>query len=547
MEELEGNVVDVRNNRIYSGRLGIMNGLIEFVEETGAECDHYLSPGFIDAHIHIESSMLCPSRFAEAVVPHGTTAVVTDPHEIANVMGVPGIDYMIKDASGVPLNVYFTAPSCVPATPFETAGAEIGAKEIEALLARPEVVALGEMMNYPGVINEVPEVMAKLEAAKAAGKPVDGHAPMLSGPELKRYIDAGISTDHECTTADEAREKAKLGMRIMLREGSASKNLKALAPVAMEFDDCFLVSDDKHPEDLSGGHINAILRTAVDAGIEPLRAIRMVTLNPSEHYKLGRGVLEKGKPADIVEFDNLKNFNVNRVFIDGKMVAGSGSCRFPTHPLQTTSTIPIARKKTEEFQIKVPLETGEEARVRIIEVIPDNIITKERIETMKVEDGLLNTDPENDILKLAVINRYGDTPAAAAFIRGFGLKKGAICASVAHDSHNIIAVGADDTTLSRVVNRVIGNEGGFAVTDTTGDEILSLELPISGLMSPESADAVAGKLRTLQEKTRELGSELASPFLTLSFMALLVIPELKLSDKGLFDGRSFKFVDIIIK
>ncbi|UCH89584.1 MAG: adenine deaminase, partial [Thermoplasmata archaeon] len=330
--ELEGNIVDVAAKRTFPGRLVTGNGIIKSIEETNKDYSTYLAPGFIDAHIHIESSMLCPSRFAEAVVSHGTTSVVADPHEIANVMGLAGIDYMIKDTEAVPLKVYFTAPSCVPATPFETSGAVLGVSEIESLLARPEVVALGEMMNFPGVINEVPEVMAKLEAAKRAGKPIDGHAPMLSGSDLEKYVAAGISTDHECVSLEEAREKAKLGMKIMLREGSATKNLAELAPLANEYDNCFIVSDDKHPEDLREGHLNSTLAKAVQLGIDPLKAVAMVTVNPAEHYKLDRGILAVGKPADIVELDSLESFSVRNVYIAGELSVEHGKPRFEVKP-----------------------------------------------------------------------------------------------------------------------------------------------------------------------------------------------------------------------
>lgn len=552
MVELEGNIINVKTNSITSGRIVVEDGLIKSIEENGKNYSNYLAPGFIDAHIHIESSMLCPSRFAEAVIPHGTTSVITDPHEIANVMGLAGIDYMIKDAERVPLNVYFTAPSCVPATPFETAGAVLGAEEIKVLLARPEVVALGEMMNFPGVVNDDEEVMAKLDAAKQAGKPIDGHAPMLSGADLKKYIDAGISTDHECTTLEEAHEKAKLGMRIMLREGSASKNMGALAPIAKEFDNCLLVSDDKHPEDLRTGHVDEILRKAVEYGIDPLRAVAMVTRNPGEHYRLGRGLLEQGLPADIIEFNNLRDFKVSRVYIGGKLWSENGANNFETMPIQTASTITVSTKKSEDFKIISPLGdqsgTGKKIgniKVRVIEIVPDSIITKELIESITPVKDALVPEPGRDILKLSVVNRYHDAEISSCFISGFGLKEGAVAASVAHDSHNIIAVGADDSALARAVNTVIGNQGGFVVTNATGKELMELKLPVAGLMSTEHYESVADKLKELQAAVSSMGSELTSPFLTLSFMALLVIPELKLSDKGLFDGRSFQFVDII--
>lgn len=543
----------MRNNRTFPGKIGVEDGKIKNIEETDKDYKTYLAPGFIDAHIHIESSMLCPSRFAEAVIPHGTTAVVADPHEIANVMGLAGIEYMIRDAGSVPLNVFFSAPSCVPATPFETAGAVLDAKDIEALLARPEVVALGEMMNFPGVVAEVPQVIAKLDAAKRAGKPIDGHAPMLSGSDLEKYVNAGISTDHECITLEEAREKAGLGMKIMLREGSASKNLQALAPLANEYDGCFLVSDDKHPEELREGHLNTTLVKAVALGIDPLNAVSMVTIKPAEHYKLNRGVLEAGMPADIVECDNLEDFKIHRVFIAGVLTAEQGKVTFTADPEVSANTINVPHKTANDFRIMIPCgslpdtnECSSEVRVRVIEIVPDNIITKERIESITPVNGAAEVDVDRDILKLAVVNRYSSAEAAKGFIYGFGLKKGAVAVSVAHDSHNIIAVGANDSALAKAVNTVITNQGGFAVVDDANDEIRDLKLPVAGLMSTGRAEIVAEQLKNLQSKITELGSTLKSPFLTLSFMSLLVIPELKLSDKGLFDGRTFQFVDIVV-
>jgi adenine deaminase len=556
MRILEGNIVDAKAVRTFPGTLGIEDGIIQFIEESDKNYSNYIAPGFIDGHIHIESSMLCPSRFAEAVVRHGTTSVVTDPHEIANVMGLSGIDYMRADAEHVPLQVFFTAPSCVPATPFETSGAVLGVEDIETLLARPEVVALGEMMNFPGVINEVPEVIAKLEAAKRAGKPIDGHAPMVTGADLEKYVGSGISTDHECTTVEEAREKAELGMKIMLREGSASRNLEALAPITSEFDNCFIVSDDKHPEDLLEGHLNSTLRKAVKLGIDPIKAIAMVTYNPAEHYGLGRGILAKGMPADIVELDNLADFNIKRVFISGELVAIGGLNSFDARPLQTTSTITVPRRRSEEFVVKIPGEQSgadsnlkAEYRVRVIEIVPDNIITKEAVETVVSKGDVIESDIERDILKVAVVNRYEAAEPAVGFIKGMGLKSGAMASSVAHDSHNIIAVGTDNSSISTAVNRVIANSGGLAVVSGSEDgeekEITSLQLPVAGLMSTDPVKSVINLLKYLQIKLEELGSKPASPFLTLSFMALLVIPELKLGDKGLFDGRTFQFVDLI--
>ncbi len=546
MLELKGNIVDVFENRIYAGKIRIQDGKIKHIKETDESCGTYLLPGFIDAHIHIDSSMLCPQRFAEAVVVHGTTAVVTDPHEIANVMGLSGIEYMIKDAGKVPLNVFFTAPSCVPATPFETTGAVLGGREIESLLSRPEIVALGEMMNVYGVINESEDVMAKIHAAKKAGKPVDGHAPLLSGSDLRKYINAGISTDHECTSLKEAREKAELGMKVMLREGSASKDLEALAPLAKEFDNCMLVSDDKDPKELQEGHLNTTLAKAVRLGIDPIRAVAMVTINPAKHYNLERGVLDIDMPADIVEVNNLEEFKVMRVYIDGKLAAKAGRIEFEPVPMGVLNSIKVPKRTADDFNVKLSSSKDSgDLNVRVIEIIPNNIITKERIEPMTPVNGILQAEPDRDILKLAVVNRYQPQDVSKGFIKGLGMKKGAIASSVAHDSHNIIVAGVSDSACAKAVNTVIANQGGFVVVDDRSTIMGELELPIGGLMSTKQANEVAQSLQVLHEQIKELGCDLASPLSTLSFMSLQVIPELKLSDKGLFDSRAFRFVNLI--
>jgi adenine deaminase len=544
MRELEGNIVDVHEYRIYAGKIRIQNGRITNIEEIDGSCKTYLLPGFIDGHIHIDSSMLCPQRFAEAVIPHGTTAVVSDPHEIANVKGLSGIEYMIKDAGKVPLNVYFTAPSCVPATPFQTTGAVLGVMDIGILLARQEIVALGEMMNVQGVINREEEVMAKIEAAKRAGKPIDGHAPLLSGTDLQDYISAGISTDHECTSFEEAREKAELGMEIMIREGSASNDLEALAPLAEEYDNCMLVSDDKDPKDLQEGHLDTTLAKAVSLGIDPIKAVSMVTINPAMHYNLERGRLEINMPADIVEVNNLREFKVRRVFIDGKVVADVDGITFEPVPGGLMSSIIVPQRTPEEFNIPSGKVSGD-LNVRVIEIIPGNIITRETIEPMVPVKGILQADPARDILKLAVVNRYRFQDVSKGFIKGLGMKRGAVASSVAHDSHNIIVAGATDVACAKAVNIVIANQGGFAVVDDETTMMGELKLPIGGLMSTKKAAEVAHGLNILNEKIEDLGCELPNPLSTLSFMSLEVIPELKLTEKGLFDGRLFRFVELI--
>jgi len=533
---VRGNIVNVFTEEIYPAEVIIKNNLIECVKPVKDKFKEYILPGFIDAHIHIESSMLTPSRFAEAVVPHGTTSVVSDPHEIANIMGIEGINYMINDAEGVPLRFFFTAPSCVPATSFETSGAVINAREINKLLERDEIVALGEVMNFPGVLEDDPEVIAKIKAAKKYGKPVDGHAPLLSGDELCKYIAAGISTDHECTVLEEATEKRKLGMKIMLRQGSSSKNLRDLIHAGGDF----IVSDDKHPEDLLKGHVNLMLKEAVESGLDPVEAIKMVTLNPASHYNLNNGLIAPGKDADIVIVDNLKNFNVKEVIISGKSVARNGNTLFSARPLTLKSTFKIDYKKPEDFEIKSP---NKEETVRVIEVIEGQLLTEESEAALKVTEGNIQPDIKEDVLKITVLERYGGNQMTNAFIRGFGLKTGAIGSSVAHDSHNIIAVGTSSQDIADAVNKLIENNGGLVVTSKGSS--YSLNLQIGGLMSTENAEEVALKLEALHNILLDQGCKLPSPFMSMSFLALLVIPKLKISDMGLFDVEKFEFVDII--
>jgi len=533
---VRGNIVNVFTEEIYPAEVIIKNNLIECVKPVKDKFKEYILPGFIDAHIHIESSMLVPSRFAEAVVPHGTTSVVSDPHEIANIMGIEGINYMINDAEGVPLRFFFTAPSCVPATPFETSGAVINAQEINKLLERDEIVALGEMMNFPGVLEDDPEVIAKIEAAKKHEKPVDGHAPLLSGKDLCKYIAAGISTDHECTVPEEVTEKRKLGMKIMLRQGSSSKNLRDLIHTCGDF----IVSDDKHPEDLLKGHVNLMLKEAVESGLDLVEAVKMVTLNPASHYNLNNGIIAPGKDADILIVDNLENFNVKEVIISGKSVARDGKALFSARPLTLKSTFEIDYKKPEDFEIKSP---NKEEKVRVIDVIEGQLLTEEAEAVLQVLDYKIKPDLENDILQIGVLERYGHNRITNAFVHGFGLKKGAVASSIAHDSHNIITVGTNSNDMANAVNKVIENKGGLAVASNGNNH--SLNLQVGGIMSTDNAGEVALKLEALHSILADQGCKLASPFMSMSFLALLVIPKLKISDMGLFNVEKFEFVDII--
>lgn len=536
MEFIRGNLLNVSTEEIYGAEIGFENGLIACVKPVNGNFNNLILPGFVDSHIHIESSMVCPSRFAEAVIRHGTTAVVADPHEIANVMGLNGINYMLEDASSVPLKMFLTAPSCVPATKFETSGGVITSEDIDALMRRPEVVGLGELMNFPGVIGHDPEVMEKMEVAKANKKPVDGHAPMLSGADLCNYVAAGISTDHESTTQAEALEKRRLGIKIMIREGSSAKNLKALADVGGDF----IVSDDKDPEDLIYGHVDKMLLKAFEYGIDPVKAIKMVTINPAEHYNLNIGSLVPGKAADMVIVDDIRKLQVKKVFINGKLVSQDGTLNFKVNPLKLESTFKSNLKTPADFN----LASDSPKTVRVVEIIEDQLITKSTTADLDIHDGNLMADLENDVLKLAVVERYGNNRMANGFIKGFNLKDGAMASSVAHDSHNIIAIGTNSEDIAKAVNTVITNNGGLSVVSKCG--VTDLKLPIAGLMSNRPAEEVAKDLTILKQLVNNLGSELSSPFMTMSFLALLVIPSLKISDMGLFDVEKFEFVELIL-
>jgi adenine deaminase len=538
---IEGNVVDVLAGRIFPGRIFHRNGIITRVEPVTGRFSGFLLPGFIDAHIHIDSSLLCPSRFAEAVVPHGTTAVITDPHEIANVSGLAGISLMREDAATVPLRVFFTAPSCVPSTPFETTGCSLGPGDVEALLRDVDVVALGEMMNYPGAIARNPEVMAKIQAARDAGKPIDGHAPMVTGEDLRTYVGLGISTDHECTSAAEALEKHALGMRILVREGSAARNLDALAPFAKEHDFC-LVSDDRIPPDLAAGHLDTSLARAVALGIEPLHAVRAVTITPAEHYRLPLGAIASGRMADIVKVRDLSGFSVEEVTIGGMPVARGGRPLFPVRPpLPPGKTFPVAPRRPADFSV---FAAGRSATVRVIVMVRDEIITGSETATLRVEGNRVLPDTDRDILLVSVVNRYRDSPVATGFVRGFGLKRGAMASSVAHDAHNILVIGSDPEEMAGAVNLLIRESGGLCYV--TGGTSVLLPLGFAGLMSTDPPEEVNLRLSLLHAETRKAGCGLSSPFMALSFLSLLVIPRLKIGDGGLFDVDAFRFIDPVL-
>ncbi len=537
--EIEGNLVDVERGIIYPAKVTFGKTIekVEKIEKPEKKYDSFIIPGLIDSHIHIESTMLCPSRFSEIAVAHGTTAVIADPHEIANVMGLNGVRYMNNDAI-TPMKIFFAAPSCVPATSFETSGAIIGPGEIEEMMKWSNVVALGEVMNFPGVIHNDEVVMKKIEIAKKAEKPIDGHAPLLRGEDLKKYVKAGISTDHECTTLEEAEEKARLGMKIIIREGSSSKNMKELVHLADDYE-CFFCTDDIHADDLQKGHINALLRKAISLGLEPIKAVQCATIFPARHYKLNCGVIKEGKDADMVIVENLDSFNIKKVFINGELIVEGVNLQFNVSPKELESTFHVSEKNENDFIIK---SENNEENVRTIKIMPDQLITKQETNKLKAILGDVQPDLSNDILKIFVVERYGKGNIGKGFVSGFRLRRGAIASSIAHDSHNIIVVGTNNKDIASAVNEVIQMKGGIAAV--CNNEKATLALPIAGLMTTETADSVKMKMHELHKFAKGLGCNLKAPFMTMAFMALLVIPELKLSDQGLFDVKEFKFVDL---
>ncbi|MBO9702159.1 MAG: adenine deaminase [Sporocytophaga sp.] len=534
---ITGNIIDIEGRRIYKGIIRLSGGRIENIEESAEVSDNkYILPGFVDAHVHIESSMLVPSEFARLAVLHGTVATVSDPHEIANVCGMEGVEFMVNNGKQVPFKFNFGAPSCVPATTFETAGDEISAKDIETLLKKPEIKYLAEMMNWPGVLFNDPVVYEKINIAKRLGKVIDGHAPGLKGEQAKQYISAGISTDHECFTAEEALDKLKYGMKILIREGSAAKNFEALIDLLNEHEDSIMFcSDDKHPDNLVIGHINELVKRALNKGIDLYKVLKAACINPVKHYKLEVGLLKTGDPADFIIIDNLKDFNILKTFINGELVAENQKSFIKQVPVTPINRFNTSQKKVSDF--KIASSTG---KSRVIEALDGQLITRSIETELPLENGYLQSIPEKDILKITVVNRYKEAIPAKAFIKGFGLKQGALASSIAHDSHNIVAVGVNDEEITKAVNEVINNQGGIsAVYD---GKLYSLPLPVGGLMSAEDGYVVADKYTELDKISKAMGSTLTSPYMTLSFMALLVIPSLKLSDLGLFDGDKFEFV-----
>lgn len=538
MEIIQGQLVDIHNKKIFSAEMIIENGWISEIREKEHQVKNFILPGFIDAHIHIESSMLVPSEFARMAVLHGTVATVSDPHEIANVLGKEGVHFMIENGKKVPLKFHFGAPSCVPATNFETAGAVIDAEDVKELLALPEIHYLTEMMNYPGVLNEDEEVLKKISYARKSNKPVDGHAPGLRGKEARKYIEAGITTDHECYTYEEAEEKLSLGMKVIIREGSAAKNFNALIDLLPQHhENMMFCSDDKHPDDLILGHINQLCARAVARGIDVFKVLKAACINPAEHYHMNVGLLKKGDPADFIVVKDLQEFEVLQTYIDGILVAENGTSKIPSVAFEKPNNFNISPKIPEDFKLPAT-----KAQIKVIEAVDGELITNELTLKPLEKQGNLISDTEADILKITVVNRYENKPPAVAFIKNFGLKKGAIASSVAHDSHNIIAVGTTDEEIGNAVNLIIENKGGICAVNKEDKKVLPL--PVAGIISDKNGWETGKLYQEIDAMAKELGSTLKAPFMTLSFMALLVIPDLKLSDKGLFSGKKFGFVNI---
>ena len=538
---VKGNIVDILNKRIFKGEVCVENGQISAIREVNYEVDNYILPGFVDAHIHIESSMVVPSEFAKIAVLHGTVATVSDPHEIANVLGVQGVDFMIENGKKVPLKFNFGAPICVPATSFESAGALINANDIKLMMENPDINYLAEMMNYPGVLFDDEEVLQKIEHAKNNNKPIDGHAPGLRGNDVSKYIAAGISTDHECFRYDEALEKLQKGMKILIREGSAAKNFDALIDLLPAyFENMMFCSDDKHPDDLLLGHINQLCERAVAKGIDVFKVLQAACVNPVKHYNLEVGLLQQGDAADFIVVNNLKEFNVLETYINGELVAKNGKSFVKSVPFKVLNNFNTDIKEVADFRL-----ASSANKIRVIEALDGELVTNQIAADSLIIDGNLVSNTETDVLKMTVVNRYENSKPSIAFIKNFGIKEGAIASSVGHDSHNIIAIGVSDEAICKAVNLIIENKGGICAITKTTEKVVAL--PVAGIMSDQPAEIIGNAYAALDAMAKEMGSTLRAPYMSLSFMALLVIPSLKLSDKGLFDGNTFKFTSLEIE
>ena len=538
---IQGNIVDIENKQFFKGEVEIENDRIKEIREVNHTTDNYILPGFVDAHIHIESSMLVPSEFAKIAVTHGTVATVSDPHEIANVLGVKGVEFMIENGKKVPLKFNFGAPSCVPATSFESAGAIIDADDIKVMMENPDIKYLAEMMNYPGVLFDDADVLAKIQHAKNANKPIDGHAPGLRGNDVSKYIAAGISTDHECFSYDEALEKLQKGMKIIIREGSAAKNFEALIDLLpTHFENMMFCSDDKHPDDLLLGHINQLCARAIAKGMDVFKVLQVACINPVKHYNLDVGLLQKDDFADFIVIQDLQSFNVLETYINGELVAKNGESFVKHVDFEILNNFNTDFKKITDFEYHSASD-----KINVIEALDGELITNKIEGDSLLIDGNLVSNIETDILKMTVVNRYQNTELAIAFIKNFGLKEGAIASSVGHDSHNIIAVGVSDVQICKAVNLIIKNRGGVCAVTSTTEKIVPL--PVAGIMSDKPAKEIGKAYAELDKMAKKMGSTLRAPYMSLSFMALLVIPSLKLSDKGLFDGHKFEFTSLEVK
>ncbi|MBU2929812.1 adenine deaminase [Winogradskyella psychrotolerans] len=536
--KLKGNIVDIENRRIFKGEITIKAGKIESIVEQDCDENHYILPGFVDAHIHIESSMLVPSEFAKIAVNHGTVSTVSDPHEIANVLGVKGVEFMIENGKQTPFKFNFGAPSCVPATSFESAGAVIDSDAIKTLMENPDIKYLAEMMNYPGVIYDDAEVLQKIAWAKHYNKPVDGHAPGLRGKDLTKYISAGISTDHECFSYDEGLEKLQKGMKVIIREGSAAKNFEALIGLLDEhYENMMFCSDDKHPDDLLLGHINQLCARAVAKEIDVFKVLQSACVNPVKHYNLDVGLLKVGDDADCIVVEDLKDFKTLETYINGELVFANGVSHVKHVDFQNLNNFNTDKKEVSDFRFE-----SDAKEIRVIECLDGELVTNEIIVDSKIENGNLVSNTETDVLKMTVVNRYKNDKPAIAFIKNYGLKEGAIASSVGHDSHNIIAIGVSDEAICKAVNLLVENEGGICAVSDTEEKVVAL--PVAGIMSDKNAEVIGKQYSELDKMAKQLGSQLHAPYMSLSFMALLVIPALKLSDKGLFDGGKFEFTSV---
>jgi adenine deaminase len=543
--KLEGQIVDIPNKRIFKGEIIFEDGKVISIVEKEHDLNHYILPGFIDAHIHIESSMLVPSEFAKLAVRHGTVSTVSDPHEIANVLGVKGVEFMIENGNQTAFKFNFGAPSCVPATSFESAGAVIDSEGIKNLMAHPEIKYLAEMMNYPGVLFDDEEVLKKIAWAKHYNKPIDGHAPGLRGGDITKYIAAGISTDHECFTSDEALEKLQKGMKIIIREGSAAKNFEALIDLLPEhFENMMFCSDDKHPDDLLLGHINELCARAILKGIDVFKVLQVACLNPIKHYGLQVGALQIGDAADCIVVEDLKDFKTLQTYINGKLVYDFGAVHMQEVAFENLNNFNCDKKEVADFRFESTAQ-----KIRVIECNDGELVTNEIIAESLIHEGNLISNTETDVLKMTVVNRYKNEKPAIAFIKNFGLKQGAIASSVGHDSHNIIAVGADDVSICKAVNAIIEVKGGICATRFYGDQdlIKTVALPVAGIMSDKNGETIGKQYQELDAMAKSMGCTLHAPYMSLSFMALLVIPSLKLSDQGLFNGEKFEFTGLEVE